>query len=322
MIEAMQHVSLIALDGDREDVLLKLGELGIMHVELDVSKAGQPPQALVKNMAVLKEIQNDFEKLLKKNKLVTHSDIQIAVEEILTIHRDFKQCELELKHLDEEINLWQPWGNINLEWVRELQGQGIFSHCCWFREKELKKLPKHIFVHKLFKKNESWACLCVSLNTDWKTSHKQDWPERSLREMKARRLAMKMKFSQLQKQYEKAASSMETVQRNIIQLEMDVELLRVRASIDSKENFSYLQGYCPSNQIGTLNRVASSMGFAVITREPRENEKPPTLLKLNSCLNWIKPIMKLMNILPGYREFDISGGFFTFSLPFLFHAYC
>ena len=77
-----------------------------------------------------------------------------------------------------------------------------------------------------------------------------------------------------------------------------------------------LQGWAPAEGADALAADLGGRGLdaAVRTREPADDEEPPTLVRYP---RWARPIQGLFDILgtnPGYREHDLSG-FFMIALP-------
>jgi V/A-type H+/Na+-transporting ATPase subunit I len=61
-----------------------------------------------------------------------------------------------------------------------------------------------------------------------------------------------------------------------------------------------------------LLKQAKQNGWGILTSAPDENDAVPTLLRNPAWISLIKPVLKLLELTPGYRELDISPLFIVF----------
>ncbi|MCX6791407.1 MAG: V-type ATP synthase subunit I, partial [Candidatus Gribaldobacteria bacterium] len=78
------------------------------------------------------------------------------------------------------------------------------------------------------------------------------------------------------------------------------------------EQLVYLKGYVPVDVEGTLIREAKQRGWGIFTVVPQEDDQVPTLLRNPAWISFIQPLLKLLELIPGYRELDISPLFIIF----------
>jgi len=75
---------------------------------------------------------------------------------------------------------------------------------------------------------------------------------------------------------------------------------------------AYLKGYIPIDVEDMLVKQAKQNGWGILTLEPDEQDAVPTLLRNPAWISLIKPVLKLLELTPGYRELDISPLFIVF----------
>jgi V/A-type H+-transporting ATPase subunit I len=75
---------------------------------------------------------------------------------------------------------------------------------------------------------------------------------------------------------------------------------------------SYLKGYCPIPNVEALQAQGRAQGWGLLIEDPGPDDPAPTLLHNPRWVQPIKAIFKMIGIVPGYREFDISGVFLLF----------
>ena len=106
-------------------------------------------------------------------------------------------------------------------------------------------------------------------------------------------------------EFETAAASMEKV-----------------ADIPADSGLSWLSGYIPSEDIGRIKKAAEENEWALSMYDPSDDdERVPTKLKNNKFVSLLKPITGFLEIVPGYREYDISPFFLFFFCIFFSMIY-
>jgi V/A-type H+-transporting ATPase subunit I len=80
----------------------------------------------------------------------------------------------------------------------------------------------------------------------------------------------------------------------------------------AERSVSWLTGFVPEDKLGVLKRGASENGWALIADEPGEDDEVPTKLKNNKLVSLIYPLTDFLEVMPGYKEVDISGWFLFF----------
>jgi V/A-type H+-transporting ATPase subunit I len=100
----------------------------------------------------------------------------------------------------------------------------------------------------------------------------------------------------------------------------DIEFETARAGMElisdeSQADFavSWISGYVPVTDVGSLKRAASENGWALCAIDPAEDDAGvPTKLKNNSVVSTIYPMFRFLDMTPGYRETDVSSWFLVF----------
>ena len=78
-------------------------------------------------------------------------------------------------------------------------------------------------------------------------------------------------------------------------------------------SFSYLQGYCPLDRVKDIIDLAKQEELGYAIEDPHESEEIPTLIRNPMWIRIISPVFKFMNVIPGYKEYDISIWFLRFN---------
>lgn len=73
-----------------------------------------------------------------------------------------------------------------------------------------------------------------------------------------------------------------------------------------------LQGFLPAGDLPRLQAEAKCQGWGWLAEEPADEDAVPTLLRQSKWVRPISLVFEALNILPGYRETDISPIFLAF----------
>jgi V/A-type H+-transporting ATPase subunit I len=107
-----------------------------------------------------------------------------------------------------------------------------------------------------------------------------------------------------------------------VQDEINLEIARVsfekvqlEAAADVPEedtHFSYITGFVPAEDMGTLKRTAAEKGWALALEDPPADIQVPTKLKNNKFVELLYPLTDFLEMMPGYDEVDVSPWFLFF----------
>lgn len=102
------------------------------------------------------------------------------------------------------------------------------------------------------------------------------------------------------------------VARLLPEVRGNVDFLAVSSGMGEAGEIAYLRGFCPERDLDRVRESAGEHGWGLLIEDPDENDSVPTLL---THPRWVKPIravLEMINVLPGYREIDISAAFMVF----------
>ncbi len=103
----------------------------------------------------------------------------------------------------------------------------------------------------------------------------------------------------------------------IEEIDERISFEEVNADMGLEDAFAYLSGFVPVDRIDNLKKSASENSWALVMKDPEEEEMPPTLLRNPKWVTMIKSLFSFLDITPGYREADISMFFLMFFTVFV-----
>ena len=82
-------------------------------------------------------------------------------------------------------------------------------------------------------------------------------------------------------------------------------------------DLAWISGFVPVDSFEKLENAVKENSWAMAFSDPSEEDSVPTKLKNNKLVSLIYPLTDFLGTVPGYHEYDISGGFlFFFSIFF------
>ncbi|MDD2752801.1 MAG: hypothetical protein PHN59_06675, partial [Candidatus Omnitrophica bacterium] len=95
-------------------------------------------------------------------------------------------------------------------------------------------------------------------------------------------------------------------------LSEELEFEQALKGMGQSDNIMFLTGYLPYDKTNILLNAAKANSWAIFVRDPDESDNGPTLISNPRWISIINPVFKFIEIVPGYRELDISLPFLVF----------
>lgn len=317
MIVSMKKVAVIARSIDASQTVRDLRSLGLLHVENQKPPQGKDINALQEELNLINSCLSLFSKTeatrnqnIKPEKI--NANWQTLASHLIDLRNRLEQLELFSQKLKASISEWQNWGDFEPQKIRELCEKGIFIS---FYEVPLKKIadfPKEAVVKTIFT-SAGISHVIVLSQKPIEAPFKKVLPlQQSLSHMQ-KRLAEEIKLAHSLKGEIAQAFCFYGDFINIQQeLEKELELKQAINGMAEQGALSYIMGYVPIDQTAKLQQEAQIKKWGIVINEPADEDNVPVLLKNPRFIALISPIFKFLEILPGYKELDISLPFLIF----------
>ena len=346
MIVPMKKVTLIVTTNDREKVLVKLGEIGILHVQSLDKGSTQAAEDLKNRGLRIKKALNSLSKIENSNRQITSSiDPEDLAIQILTLKDSQSRMRFEIKELKKNKAALLPSCDCSPDMIPLLRRRNIFIRLYISTEKRLREISipsyvdravKHAFSKTSVVLNKVGKCkphyggtraiykrvgrrgkeviiAVISRDPNFSIPLKElPFPKKSLVEAD----------SEIQKkeyEYQKICQELEEVSRyridlllGLSEIQEEIEVQKARDSLGSTGTLDYIQGFCPKKGIGKLRELARENSWGLVISEPSPKDTPPTLIQNPKWVRIIEPVFKMIKTLPGYNEYDISLWFLVY----------
>ncbi len=328
MIVPMKKVSLITLSEKKEETLIKLRSLGIVHIEISegsgekLNRYNEQILLLERALFAVGKAKDDEQK---------DADVKQVLEIANTLDSlaDEKgECLSNRAFLISELDRIRAWGEIDVDSVENLRSSGVELSFYEMPKKEYKALGDSVKTIKL-DMNKSSVKFALVRGGEEEVSALDNYrfalPKMSTAEMnqKIDRLTARIaeidgeisSYSCYSKSIRKAAQSVKKdIEFETYSTGMENECLSEKD--DSVLSVAYFKGYVETERIDELKKSVSDNSWGLFIEDPSEEDNVPTKLKNNKFVSLIYPLTDFLGTVPGYFEYDISGWFLAFILVF------
>lgn len=279
MIARMKHLDLVCVAPERDAALVKLRELGAVHLDL-ASAQGQAVAAAKDDAA---DAESAVRAVLKARKDAGSPSpagdgaaFAASVPEILAFVDKAEALKGEAESISREIAKYEPFGDFDPALARKLTDLGIDL-------KSVAELPETLPAKRLSRMREDLA--------------------RVVRE----RSAIVADLARIDER-EIVAEFPDLADR--IAFESARELMSQEGAV------AFVSGWVPEAQVPRLSDAAHGAGWGILLRDPAEGELPPTLVEPPRLFRPMKALFDALGIAPAYTEADVSVPFMCYFAVF------
>lgn len=313
MIVKMKKITLLVFSEKVTQALWKLRKLGFLHIE-----SFQKPHAHYityneQRICNLDKALSVIEGFNAKGKILDNNSFTNCIKEVIGLEEEKEKLTKKLEELKEELLWAKELGEISHSALADIRRAGIFIKLYKCNKGQLKRISKEKIVYVIGRKKGV-------IHIAYVTREQEDslnltavkLPKDDLCSVGKRISEPTRRLENIDKRFVELAAYKKSLLRYRKDLTRALEFSKVRFGMGAKEDISYLQGFCPREEVKKVKNAAGEQGWAIVVQEPEEKDNVPTLIKNPKWVDLINPVFKFMGALPGYREYDISFWFFIF----------
>jgi V/A-type H+-transporting ATPase subunit I len=299
-----------------DDTIEALGQLGVVDI-----KEVNPPSS-----SVLERCLNDIENtqqaltILENHRLtvanvsddnvyVNSKDPKRIIGRLLKSNSIKQGIYKTLKDIEIQLEFYDIWGqHFRKKELQYLEKKGIYIRLYHIDESLLKLVPEDKTVVKFPKKGGKVALAFCSQDQKEKLNFKEvavpDLSNATLKEIKKRKerqLKQMDVFLNQQKEFQTKLEDYRLLLEDRLHTETALEGM---GSIEGKVKF--LRGYLPKSALADFKIVAQNQEWGYSISEPKDLDEVPVYIKNPKWISIINPMMKFIDIVPGYKEIDVS----------------
>jgi len=312
----MRKANIIMQAKDAEAALESMRSLGLLHIEHTQLPQGAQITRLLEDVSLLHQAINTLEEAKEKggrgDGYIEKCDWHLVARHITELNKRITHLREFSLGLKKNIEEWRPWGDFDPKEIPALREKNIYLKLCQAPQEGLEKLPPQICVKKISVSGGIARCVLIGKG-DFSLPFKElEPPKMSLTQMHLRVSEDAKLIASLEKDLHKHVDYLPNFYRLIRGIENELEFWQALKGMGEYGGLACLKGYLPYDAEGILLRRAKEEKWAVLTAEPSEEDNVPTLIRNPRWVSVIQPLFKVLEIVPGYRELDISLWFLLF----------
>lgn len=313
MIAPMKKVIVVSRAASREELLLALRELGVLHLEPADPLAAAPDELLAELSLVRRSRQaiGTVQASGRKPDLEAHA----AAEEILAVIRRSEENRNRLSVLAREAARARLWGDLRLEQLQALARAGVPVRFYLVPAKRLGEVEAECVAALANLPGRRVLAAVIQRQGEPALPEETELvelPDRDLPTIRAEAKEVDAALADDAERLADLASLGDELAAEERRLAAEGEFAAARAGGLQGGDLYALQGWAPIEDAGTLSAdlAARRLDAGVQTREPENHEEPPTLIRYPRWATPIKGLFDILGTVAGYRESDVS-------IPFL-----
>ncbi|MBI9100882.1 MAG: V-type ATP synthase subunit I [Spirochaetales bacterium] len=310
----MKKVSLVVLNSGKEASLRKLKRLGVVHLE-KLTGAGEKLKNLEEKRAFLEKslyTLPDIQKDTPAHDYVGLEESLKAAEKIDNLASELAGIRDRNTFYNKELERVSVFGEFDPAEIAALGEKGIKVLLYQISKDDMESFPMdNAFILARTKVGMTLAYVARG-SEKLPENLPVEIPELSPFEM---RTALKNnidRIAEIEKELQELAGFSVPLKTAMAVMDDEVEFENVYSGMGAEDELAYLTGFCPDDKIDVIKSYSAKNGWALLVKDPEEEEQPPTQLKNNRLVRLIQPLLDILGLVPGYREFDISIWFLFF----------
>jgi len=315
MIVRMKEILLFTSVHDVDDTIQRLGELGVV----DIKEVNPTNSDAIDRCKIEIEDTNEAIKLLDEHELSDNQrsesfdtngkDPKRLIQRLLKSKVVKKNILKSIDEIDDQLRFYKVWGeNFSKKNYEFLERKGIYVRLYLIDKSLLKTLPDDKIIIS-FKEcdNKVPIVLFTQTKTERLIYKEEEIPNlsysalKNIRYRKERQLTKVAAFLDEYKNYKPVLESYEQFLQNRLASETAIEGMG-----DIQSKVKYLRGFIPKDLVSEFKKVADQEVWGYAIKEPTNIEEVPVYIKNPKWINIINPMMKFIDIVPGYKEIDVS----------------
>ncbi|MCC5929723.1 MAG: V-type ATP synthase subunit I [Cyclobacteriaceae bacterium] len=325
MKEKMKKLTLLLFHQEKDQVLSKLQELGVVHLEAEIPEGHQDIDALLEKQS---DIQKALEVLKSASAVSSISaqsdkDAEALLKRVLDLNEQTEQLEHKLEVLRKEEESLAVWGEFSWEKIQRLEKIGIQTSFYTSGKREFENFDFGDQVATMISQTKTQVYFVVfSRNGAGDLPFELILlPETSLSSIIDKRREYLRELESLQNEIKAVAVHRSLLKKHLLltndQLERMVADTSLQAIAEGK--ILKINGWFPSSIENRVTGFLNEEKIAYDVNLPEKDDKIPVILKNKKYPKVFESITKIFQ-LPDYYEFDLTPMIAVF-YP-LFFAYC
>jgi len=313
MIVRMKKVSVVCMAEDREASLAALREAGVLHPVPVITPSGPDLEEVRGRILRAQAAIHTLGMLPRAAPPPAGSSWAGSAEDAVDLVHHSVRLRRELDEhiaaLKTEAAAVNPFGDFDPAQIRTLLERGVTVRLYRVSGKKCPEPPQGATLAVLKHDPTGWYVALAGRGDVALDGAEFPLPQRSLAQVRQAMKEAEARREESETRLMAARSAFPSIAQHLSDLSSRQRYIEAREGMGASGRLTYLQGFCPADRVNVLRRISPRQGWAVMEEDPAVTDKVPTLIRNPVWIRPVETLFKLVKILPGYREVDVSVPF-------------
>ncbi len=319
MIVKMKKLGLLCVASEKDVTLEALRRVGVLHVTAVTPPEGKELEAARGRVARIERALGALTLLAKageKQEPAPEADPEQVVEKVSALLERRKDAAGELERIRMQRTKIEPLGDFDPASAAKLAENGIGLRVYRAAVKQAPVAPDGAVLQVLSRERSIFYFAVIGMG-DGKLETPPGWepieiPDVSLKHIEKQLAARESEAAAIEAELAELGMNAGPVEGILKKTRQQQEFLTVSSGMGEAGEIVYLRGFCPERELERVRAAAAEHGWGLLIEDPDENDAVPTLISYPRWVKPVKAVLEMINVLPGYREIDISAAFLVF----------
>ncbi len=309
----MKKIHVIVQKSHLEASLERLAELGTVHIEHCQSPTGHRVDEANETVEVLDQVIGILETCTERPAQKKCEDWIKTATEILDLQSLITQNADFIEKRKALITKWEEWGNFDPVEIEKLRDKGMFVELYEIpaSTKNLILPDNHVF-QEVSNSRGMRRFISISDKAEDLPFTKVSLPTNSLNNLKMLQEHDEMKVKAAKELLNENAAYLECLKQIRENSQYDLTFSQTAAGMTDYDDVCFLKGFIPDDQVFDLKDYSKQNHWGLLIEDPSDEDEVPTLMRNPKWVELSKPALGVIEILPGYKEVDVSAVFLIF----------
>jgi len=316
MIVPMKKLHLVVQKKDIVSALENLRDLGTVHVEHQEPLTGYQLTERREEVAILTQALD----ILKLTKLDVEqkecTDWTESVNKVLELSAEVDHYTESIAKRKTQISQWETWGEFDPKDIEALAQKGIYVQLCEYSSKEKLEFAPEVILQTINTSGDLIRAVAISRERGELPCQVITPPAIGPGKMRSLQEEEQGKIEGAWKRIEEEVCYVKSLEKSLSERKSILEFEEVEKGMREDGELALLKGFCPVEVCGNIEAKAKEEQWGCLIEEPEGEDEVPTLLQNPKWVNLSKPVLNIIEILPGYKEFDVSMVLLLFFILF------
>lgn len=315
MIVRMKEILLFTTTSSVDETIDQLGQLGavdIVKIDTAVNKSSERLATDLSHtelaISLLKARMNKEKKPSHHTKNVVNNPKEL-LERILETEIIKEKCTRKLDELKQQLDWYKTWGGkVNIRDFKYLREKGIYLRLYLLNKDQVSQLNERQNVIILDRDKTQIPVVLVSQSSSDRLQYKEEQlPDLAYSLVEEYIVSEQRQLAEVDHFLEDQVQNIEWLEdyHYFLKDQLNIEMVS-EGMVTIQDKIKYLKGYIPANLTDNFKNIADKNHWGYHISEPEKPEDVPVYIKNPKWIGIINPVMKFIDIVPGYKEVDVS----------------